>query len=311
MSSRELDRACHTALPGVVVVPECLTGVWKTARSALVALGCALVLVSCRQPPTIGADVAVRIDGEEIPYGDFEAYLRQNLDGTDSALDSEVQSELFDQYLDSQLLIRLAIERGLVEPEVEHRQAMAFLLRGDPGRNWSEAELRGFYEAHKSDYKRPEEVRLRQILVSDRAAAENAQTALAEGEDFAEVAARFSQEPRAYLGGDQGRLAREDLPSAYVDAIFSLAPGEVTDLISADYGYHLFQVVERYPAEVLPFEEVSAEIGGILNRRQLDERVTGFILEARERYNVVVFPTNFPFEYQGDYAHPNTPSQTE
>ena len=291
-------------------VPRRYTGVrFSSPFVAVLATGFALALASCRQPPAIGADVAVRIDGEEIHYGDFEAYLRQNLDGTDSSLDSEVQSQLFDQYLDAQLLIRLAIERGLVEPGVDHRQAMAFLLRDDSRRHWTEAELRAYYLAHQSDYRRPEEVHLRQILVSDRDDAEQAQRAIAAGEDFAEVAARFSQEPRAYLGGDQGRLARDDLPSAYVDAIFELAPGEVTSIISADYGYHLFQVVERYPAEILPLEEVSAEIGSILDRRRLDELVEGFVLEARERYNVVVFPANFPFDYQGDYAH--TPPPTE
>ncbi len=304
------DQGRVAQLPGGV--PRSWTGVCKTVRRlGVAAVPAALLLVSCRQPPAISADVAVRIDGEEIHYGEFETYQRQNMDSTDSSLNSEVQSELFDQYLDSQLLIRLAIEHGLVEPGVEHRQAIAFLLRDDLGESWAEAELRGYYEAHKSEYKRPEEVRLRQILVSDRADALEARQAIAAGESFAEVAARFSQEPRAHLGGDQGRLAREDLPSAYVDAIFSLAPGEVTDVISADYGFHIFQVVEHYPAEVLPLEAVSAEIRGVLERRRLDERVAGFILEARERYNVVVFPTNFPFEYQGDYAHPDIPSHAE
>lgn len=284
-----------------------------TGLAVLLAMALSLSLsmvLACRQPPASGSDVAVRIDGEEIHYGDFETYLRQNMDGTDSSLDSAVQSQLFDQYLDAQLLIRLAIERGLVEPGVDHRHAMAFLLRDDASEGFSEAELQAYYDAHRSQYQRPEEVHLRQILVEGRAAADQAHAAITAGEDFAEVAARISQEPRAHLGGDQGRLAREDLPIAYVDAIFALAPGEVTDVITADYGFHIFQVVKRYPAETLPLEAVADEIRGILDRHRLDERVAGFIHEARERYNVVVFPTNFPFEYQGDYAHPDTPPRS-
>lgn len=258
-----------------------------------------------------GADIAVRIDGEEIQYSDFESYLDDSIDDADSSLVSEVQSQLFDQFLDAQLLIRLAIERGLVKPDVDQRLAMEFLLRDEPGQAFSDEELRAYYDAHLSDYRRSEEVHLRQILVHDRETAEQARQAISAGVRFAEVAARFSQGPRASLGGDQGRLAREDLPVTYVDAIFDLAPEEVTDIISADYGFHIFQVVERFPAETIPFEAVSTEIRTTLHRMGLDDRVGSLISEARERYNVVVFPANFPFDYQGYYAHHNTASDSE
>ncbi len=264
------------------------------------------MLAPCRRPPAIDADVAVLIHGEEVRYDVFESYLRDNVDGAAASLDNEVQSKLFDQFLDQQLLVRLAVERGLVKPEVEPREAIDFLLRGSPGTVWTVARLAAFYHAHKTDYHRPEEVHLRQILVTDRGVAEQAREAIASGEDFGQVAARISQEPNAQLGGDQGRLAREDLPAAYADAIFDLAPGEVTDIITADYGFHLFQVVDRYPARIAPLEEVANTIRETLERQQVDEIIAGFIQEGRERYNVVVFPSNVPFDYQGDYAHRDT-----
>lgn len=265
-----------------------------------------LLLPGCRQPPAIGADVAVRIDGEEIHYGAFEAYLRANVDADDPSLEGKVQNRLFDQFLDEQLLLRLAIERGMVEPDVDQRQAMEFLLRSQPRQTWTQAQLEAFYTAHLADFERSEEVRLRQILVQDRADAVQAREALAGGEDFPQVAARFSQAPNAQMGGDQGRLSREDLPSSYADVIFDLAEGEVTDIVAADYGFHIFEVVARYPAEVAAFEDVAPEIRRTLERQQVDEIVAGFVQEARDRYNVTVFPDNFPFDYQGDYAHENT-----
>ncbi len=295
--------------------------------SLLVLAGC--LLAPCRRPPAIDADVAVLIHGEEVRYGEFEAYLRDNVDGAGASLDNEVQSRLFDQFLDQQLLIRSAVERGLVEPDVEPREAIAFLLRGSPGggqvggspgggqvgghppTGWTEIQLAAYYDAHAADYQRPEEVHLRQILVSDRAVAVQARKAIASGEDFGQVAARFSQEPNAQLGGDQGRLAREDLPVAYVDAIFDLDPGEVSGIVAADYGFHIFQVVERYPARVAPLAEVVDTIRQALERRQVDEIVAGFIQEARERYNVVVFPSNVPFDYQGDYVHRDTATNAQ
>lgn len=279
------------------------TGVRFRARWLAAAALATVLFSACRQPPAIGADVAVRIDGEEIPYGAFEAHLRSNFDAEETSLEGQAQNRLFDQFLDEQLLLRLAIERGLVEPGVDQRQAVEFLLRGQPRPAWTEPQLRAYYQAHLTDFERREEVHLRQILVHDRADAEQAQGALADGEDFPQVAARFSQAPNAQMGGDQGRLSREDLPSSYADAIFDLAVGEVTGIVAADYGYHLFEVVARYPAEVATFEEVAAEIRRTLEGQRVDETVEGFIQEARERYNVTVFPDNFPFDYQGDYSH--------
>ncbi|MEM7352276.1 MAG: peptidylprolyl isomerase [Acidobacteriota bacterium] len=269
------------------------------------------LVAACRKPPATAADITVRIDGEEIPYSDFESYLDDSIDDADSSLLGTVQSQLFDQFLDAQLLIRLAIERGLVQPDVNQRLAMEFLLRDDASQVFSDDDLKAYYEANSERFQRAEEVHLRQILVDDRAVAEQAQRAIRGGESFADVAARFSQEPRASSGGDQGRLAREDLPTPFVDAIFDLEPGEVTDIISADYGFHIFQVVERFPAEIIPFAAVENEIRSTLNRMDLDDRVVGFISEARERYNVVVFPANFPFDYQGYYAQHHTAPGSE
>lgn len=282
-----------------------LTGVEFFLRwVAIVLTGCLVGLLGgCRKPPSIDADVAVLIHGEEMHYDQFEAYLRENDAGADASLEGAVLSRLFDQFLDQQLLVRLAVERGLVEPGVELREALELVLADFPKTGWTESQLQGYYNAHQAEYRRPEEVYLRQILVEDRDVAEQAQAAITGGEDFAQVAARFSQEPNAQMGGDQGRLAREDLPANYADAIFDLAAGEVTDIVNADYGFHIFQVVDRYPAEVLPLEDVASSIRQVLERQRVDEIVAGFIAEARERYNVVVFPSNIPFDYQGDYAH--------
>lgn len=292
-----------------MVGPRRRTGVRFRARVAA-ALFCAGLFSSCRQPPAIDADVAVRIDGEEVSYGEFEAYLRDNADSGDGALESELQSRLFDQFLDEQLILRLAIERGMVEPGADQRQALGFLLRAHPTPVWPQSQLRAYYLAHKADFQRPEEVHLRQILVADRAAAEQARQAILNGEEFAAVAARFSQAPNAQLGGDQGRLSRDDLPAAYADVIFSLAPGAVSDVVPVDYGFHLFEVVARYPAELAPMEEVAGEIRRALERQRIDELVESFIHEARERYNVTVFPANFPFDYRGDYVHGDTADAT-
>ncbi len=144
-------------------------------------------------------------------------------------------------------------------------------------------------------------MRLRQILVEDRVTAERARREIAAGADFGEVARRLSRDPGASAGGDQGELAREDLPPPFADIVFGLQPGEVSEVLAADYGFHLFQVSERLPAEVPPLESVAAEIRRVLAGRRADERLRTLVAEARNRYTVAVYDRNLPFTYRGNF----------
>jgi parvulin-like peptidyl-prolyl isomerase len=267
-------------------------------------LGLALGLVTaCGHQETVASDVVVSIDGELIAYGDFEAYLRANVGPEEADLSADTLSGLFDQFLDELLLVRLAIEGGLVDGDIDQRQALAYLLRDAP-QGWSRVEVEAFYRAHLRDYTRPERVHVRQILAADRKVLEEAQRALANGEAFVEVAVRLSEGPKAHLGGDQGTLARDDLPPKFADLIFPLAPGETTDMIKTDYGFIVFQVVERRPALTMTLEEAEPDIRRRLEEQRVDQQIGSFIQDARERYNVEVFPQNLPFDYQGTYAIP-------
>ena len=272
---------------------------WTVRRVSLIAL-LLLAVPGCESPERAHPDVAVTISGEMVPYVDFAQYLRHQLGDQQSGIDDEALSSLFDQYLDGQLLTRLAVERGLVEGEINERRAVAFLLQSaffDP----SEAELRAYFAAHKQEFERPESVRLRVILTHE---AENAEAALSalENEDFAEVAARFSQGPTAHLGGDQGWLSREDLADVFGEVIFQLEENEISRIVKADFGFQIFQVTERQPASVVPFEEAETTIRERLQDRFLDEQLASLLHEARERYNVRVLDGNLPFDYDGAYA---------
>jgi hypothetical protein len=267
-----------------------------------------LVVGACAKAPSIGSDIVASIGGIDVAYNHFETYLRDNVDVSDLP-EGSVLTHLFDQFLDEQLLVRLAVERGLeghpvsdAAAVVDQRMAVAYLLQEAVDRSDLEVEVSSYYEAHKDDYQRPESVRLRQILVYERLAADEARGSLVAGEDFAQVAAHFSQVPEANLGGEQGRLAREDLPVAY-SSIFELAVGEISEILATDYGFHIFQVMERFPAEAVPLSEAAREIRGLLERQYVDRLVEAFLDEARSLYNVTVHRSNFPFDYQGFYAH--------
>lgn len=283
------------------------------SRPPALLLAAALLLApACAEdPPPASPDVVAEIEGEPVRYPEFEAYVERAVGGSGSSLGSEVLSQLFDQFLEERLLLRLAAARGLLpeyaaEAPPRRRRVVDRLLADAAARAGREApeaaELEAWYEEHRDRYRRPERVRVRQILVEERETAEEALGRLRGGADFADVARDLSIEPGAdTTGGAQGELARDELPPAFAEVIFRLQPSEVSGVVEADYGFHVFQVTERLPAEVLPLEAVRDDVERALRQERADRSLDELVAEARGRYDVSVWDRNLPFNYRGRY----------
>jgi hypothetical protein len=264
-----------------------------------------LLALACRRAEPLAPDVAAQIGDQEVRYSEFEEYLERMADDSDGVLGSDVLSQLLDQFLDERILVRMATDRKLVSGgagKAGPREAMDLLLREGLEKNApTDQEVAAWYEAHRQEFVRPERVRLRQILTEDRASAERALQQFAAGGDFAELARRLSRDPSASTGGYQGELSRENLPPAFADVIFSLAPGEVSKVVPAEYGFHVFQVLEHFPAGTVPLEEARDEIRERLRQERADRLLAELVSEGRSQYNVVVHRRNLPFNYKGSY----------
>jgi parvulin-like peptidyl-prolyl isomerase len=249
--------------------------------------------------------MVAKIEGEAVRRGELEAFFRDHGGNPATPLDDELRSLLFDRFLDERLLQRLAFEMGFIpssDGSIDRQQMIAFLVSTSRPASIPLEEVIALYESHPERYQRQDEVHLRQILVTERSEAEEARAVLRRGEDFVQVAARFSQGPMAELGGDQGRLSRDDLPPEFIETIFALKAGEESGIVEAEYGFHIFQVMAHYPANAVPFEEAAGAIRRELWRQQADHRLDDFFQQARARYNVEIFETNLSFKYRGYHA---------
>lgn len=284
-------------------------------------------LEACSRGTPASPDAIARVAGSELLYGQFQRYVAGTAGDLSGVLDSAVLSQLFDQFLDEELLARMAFERreenaaaadgetqeleaptSLPESPSLRRRAIETLLDREVAEA-SDAEIAAFYREHAQEFVRPERVRLRQILVEDRATANRVAAELAAGSDFAASARGVSRDPSASLGGFQGELAKSDLPKAFAEVIFALKPGETSGVIQAEYGFHIFRVDARLPAETMSLDAASEEIRNRLRGARADRRLAELVAEARGRYNVEVYVRNLPFDYRGAYLDPDAASK--
>ncbi len=173
------------------------------------------------------------------------------------ALASEYPAEGFDQALNQGQMTRdelarttkaqLIIER-LFQEQVYNRVGV------------TEEAIRRYYDEHVDEFQEPEQVHAEQIVVKGLDDAKKLQQQLWAGKKFGDLARRYSLSPDAKVGGDLGFFAKGVMPSQFDEVVFKLAPGSVSEVISSDYGFHLFKVVEKKPARKKDLAEVRQEI---------------------------------------------------
>ncbi|RYE39347.1 MAG: peptidylprolyl isomerase [Hyphomicrobiales bacterium] len=131
----------------------------------------------------------------------------------------------------------------------------------------AEGFARNAYNAKPDRFKVGDQVRVRHILVAGqtpemRAQAEQLLDELKKGADFAQLAKdRSADKASGAKGGDLGFFERGRMLPEFEAAAFALRDrGQLSDVVSTQYGYHIIQLEESKPAGVRPFSEVRDEL---------------------------------------------------
>lgn len=151
-----------------------------------------------------------------------------------------------------------------------------------------ESEIRLYFQANRSEFDRPAQVRARQIVVGSEAEGKALLARLRKGESFAALAKQFSLSPDAEQGGDLGFFGRGEMPAEFDAAVFNLPVGKLSDLISSEYGYHIFLVEEKRPAIRLTLEQVHDEIRDKLRAEKEDAAYERWLQELRKKAKIEV-----------------------
>ncbi|MEI6213151.1 MAG: peptidylprolyl isomerase [Desulfuromonadales bacterium] len=162
------------------------------------------------------------------------------------------------------------------------------------------ADIRAFYDQNPERFSRPESVRASHILIAAAATAsadekkkarEKAEKLLKElkgGADFAALAKANSADGSSQQGGDLGSFGKGQMVAPFEEAVFALKPGEVSNVVETQFGYHIIKLVEKSAAEKVEFKDVSAKIEEFLKAQKLNETVGEFLTNAKKTAKIEI-----------------------
>jgi peptidyl-prolyl cis-trans isomerase SurA len=234
-----------------------------------------------------GKDMGVNIETEVIKRLD-EIRIQNNIPSMEE-LESQIDKSgiSFEDFKNN-------IRNQLIQQEViRHEVGSKIIL--------DHAAVQKYYNDHKSEFVRPEQVTLREIFVNTEGKPESEIPALRKkaeellqrvknGEDFGELAKHYSDGSTAKQGGELGRFEHGQLAPNIEQAVFALQRLQMTDVIATKTGFLILQVGEHYAAGQQPEEKVDNEIQDRLYNEQLRPALRAYLEMLREESYVSVKP---------------------
>lgn len=253
-------------------------------RNALLKHVVMMSLLACVSLPAMSAEqILVESNQAKITSLDFEVEIQR------------IPAEYRDEFLSSKVRIRKTLESLLVnktlaeqarkagidsEPLIKKRLELAadkILSQEQADRSVEalklpsfEARARELYKINAEQYTLPEKVHASHILVdskgrADEEALKRAQEIRAkalEGKPFEVLAQEYSDDPSAKENkGDLGFFEAGNMVKPFSDAAFAMSmPGEISEPVKTNFGYHIIRFHEKQARKLRPFDEVKTEI---------------------------------------------------
>jgi peptidyl-prolyl cis-trans isomerase C len=166
----------------------------------------------------------------------------------------------------------------------------------------SDLETKEFYEKNPNQFKQEESVRASHILVRVDEKADAARKAKAKAEidqvlkeakagaDFAKLAQQHSQDNSAAQGGDLNYFPKGQMVPAFDKVAFELKPGEISGVVTTQFGYHIIKVVDHKPGRIIPLEEASQQIKHYLGEQKKAQHAEAYVdgLKKKSKIEVLI-----------------------
>src|SRR2546425_1282571 len=153
-------------------------------------------------------------------------------------------------------------------------------------------EMKKYYDTNVKNFDRPAGIRVREISVytenrgpaeieSQKKKIEDALAAVKKGDNFAEVASKYSESQTAQGGGDLGFFVKGELDKPLEDLASKLEKGQVTDIIPLRDGFMILKLDDKHEGGILPFELAQKDIQDVLFQQGVQPKIREFLTKLR------------------------------
>ncbi|GEN52992.1 peptidylprolyl isomerase [Halobacillus faecis] len=192
--------------------------------------------------------------------------LANNYEVSDEEVNKELET-IKEQYGDN--FENILQQNGFADEEAFKETIRMSLLQekaASEGIEISEEEMKNYYDRMKT------EVQASHILVSDEETAKEVKEKIDNGEDFGELAAEYSSDGSAQQGGKLGWFGPGEMVAEFEDKAYELEPGEVSEPVQSQFGYHVIKVTDKRDKEdVESYEDMKDEIKRTLTSQKVDQ----------------------------------------
>ncbi|MEK6732435.1 MAG: peptidylprolyl isomerase [Candidatus Omnitrophota bacterium] len=159
------------------------------------------------------------------------------------------------------------------------------------------SDVSAYYEKHRSDFREGDKYRVKNILIKakDDVSIELVKVEindiykkLKEGGNFDELAKQYSQGPNAEKGGDMGYIEKGQMLEALDNAIFKLKPGEFSEPVKSEIGYHIFKVEDIQYGRQGSLEEAQKDIQMMLFQVKFKEKVNEWLSGLKKKAYICI-----------------------
>jgi peptidyl-prolyl cis-trans isomerase C len=246
-------------------------------RGCLYGLVAALMLQLALAAPVRAAEgdpVVARVNGTEIRASDL-AIAEEDV-GSNLPMTGDARRDYLTKYLSDMILVAQAAEAKKVQDRDDFKRRLAYsrekllmemMLQQEGKTSISEAALHQLYEEATKQMAGEKEVHARHILVETEDQAKAILADLKNGGDFAAIAKEKSKDPGAANGGDLGYFTQDQMVPEFAQAAFKLDPGQLSDPVKTQFGWHIIKVEEKRDRPIPEFDKVRDQLETFLARR--------------------------------------------
>ena len=263
------------------------------ASAFVLALGALGLLAALAATARADPKILAKVDGATITEDDYNDALADIGPGLPEKLEGpEREKYVLDYLIDLRLVAKQALADKL-DGTADFTRRLAYyhdklameglLTNVAKSATTEEAERKAYDEAAKAQPPEPE-VHARHILLPTEEEAKAALARIKAGEDFAKVATELSKDP-AGDGGDLGWFTKDRMVPEFADAAFKLEPGQVSDPVKSQFGWHIIKVEGKRMKTFPPFEQVKDQAARFVAQKAQTALITSLRDKAKiERF---------------------------